>query len=267
MTAIPPPPAGKPKKKPGKLPPPPAPALRKAKTFVVKPWDDSGEGEKILIYARSGMGKTTLAAMAPGPVVFIGLDDGGRKIRHPQTKKQLNFIPGIETWQDVRDALQQTSLFDDCETIVIDTITVAEALALDHTLQHVKVGGKSADNVETYGYAKGYRHWYDTFKHIKSDCDALVRRGKNIIMVAQMVPSIMSDVISWCDHVFRIDYHAVVASKKKASSSSERCVFVHPEVHFKAKSRTLGPDCAVVTFSEPADDSIWSLLFGDDNDE
>ena len=85
------------------------------KTFQVAVWGSDNEGEKIIMYADSGMGKTTLASMLPTPT-FAGLDDGGRKIRHPITGEKLKNIPGIETFADFRAATQQQDLFNDYET-------------------------------------------------------------------------------------------------------------------------------------------------------
>jgi hypothetical protein len=267
--------------------PPPAPS-RVAKKFKVETWEGGKEGEKIILYAKSGMGKTTLAAMAPTPV-FIGLDDGGRKIRHPVTGEKLKRIPGIETFQDVRDALHQHDLFDDYETIVIDTATAMQHLGLTHTFATVR-GPKDhpiCTNIEQYGYHKGYRHLYDTMHLILGDLDPLVRKGKNVILICQMIQSrvsnpggedfiqdipdlqadpkanIEADYVSWADHVFKIDHHAVTATDGKAVASGGRVIRVHPEIHFEAKSRTLGPELAVVSFEDKTDDSIWQYLFGD----
>ena len=93
------------------------------KTFQVAVWDGAGEGEKIIIYADSGMGKTTLGSMLPTPV-FAGLDDGGRKIRNPITDEPLKNIPGIETFDDFRAVTQQVDLFNDYESYVVDTVTI-----------------------------------------------------------------------------------------------------------------------------------------------
>ena len=90
--------------KPGAATRPKPTANTSAKTFRIEKWDGTKSGEKIIIYGDHGRGKTTLASMAPKPV-FIGLDDGGRKLHHPITGEQLNYIPDVETFEDVRGAL------------------------------------------------------------------------------------------------------------------------------------------------------------------
>jgi len=268
------------------------------KTFQVATWDGAGEGEKIIGYADSGMGKTTLASMLPTPV-FAGLDDGGRKIRNPKTDEPLKNIPGIETFADFRVAVQQPDLLNDYETLVVDTGTILESWALNWVLENVLGGDNNTNrmkNIEQYGWGKGHRHLYDTMRLPLADFDALIRHGKNICILCQMqqvsianasgedylcdapklapkhgkqTPSIWGMWVEWADHVFRISNEGVVAAKDddkakiaKATSTGNRIINIHaPEVHYKAKSRSIPPRFPVVSFSDPADDSIWKFLF------
>ena len=296
-------------KKLTKAPPVPVSAKPKAakqqqqktvnKTFQVAVWDGSEEGEKIIIYADSGMGKTTLASMLPTPI-FAGLDDGGRKIRNPVTGELLKNIPGIETFADFRTATQQVDLFDDSESYVVDTGTILEPLALDWMLENILGGDNSNNcmrNIEHYGWGKGHRHLYDTMRLPLADFDTLIRRGKNVCILCQMqqvsiantsgedylcdapklapkhgkqTPSIWGMWVEWADHVFRISNEGIVAAKDdakakiaKATSTGNRIINVHaPEVHYKAKCRELiPPRFPVVSFDNPADSSIWRFLF------
>ena len=267
------------------------------KTFRVAVWDGAGEGEKIIIYADSGMGKTTLASMLPNPV-FAGLDDGGRKIRNPKTDEPLKNIPDIETFADFRAAVQQPDLFNDYETLVVDTGTILETLALGWMLEYVLGGENSTNrmrNIEQYGWGKGHRHLYDTMRLPLADFDTLIRRGKNVCVLCQMqqveishsggenflcdapklaiqhgkTPSIWGMWVEWADHVLKISNEGVIAAKDdkkskvaKATSTGNRIIHVHaPEVHYKAKSRSIPPRFSVVSFDNPADDSIWKFLF------
>ena len=289
-TTAPPPPAVK-KKKPPIPPPkimaPPPAAKRVAKTFTVQDWDGDAEGHGIILHGKYGMGKTNLAALAPTPVFIGGLDAGGSKIKHPVTGENLKVIPNVETFQDVRDVLHQVDLFDPYETVVIDTGTQLQHLGLIHTFETVKgTSNVTCKNIEQYGYHKGYRHLYDTMHRILGDLDPLVKRGKNVIVVCQSIQTkvsnpggedflrdtpdlqtdpkanVAADYMSWADHIFMIDHHNVTAEDKKAVATGGRVIRVHPEIHFEAKSRTLGPEYAVVAFEDKADDSIWQILFG-----
>ena len=255
-----------------------------AKSFTVAPWIGEGQGEKVIIYAPSGQGKTTLASMAPDPV-FIGVDDGGRKIHNPKTGQPVLHVPGVETFGDVR-AVLQSNVFSDHATVVIDTATMLQHWALPYmfaTIPHEK--GSTVKSIEGYGFGKGYRHLFDLMHTILVDCDRLVRVGKNIIIICQEAAtaetntsgenylksgpnlhhsdkaSVRKDYIEWADHVLRIGWEGAKVEDRKIAPVSGRVVSVYPDATFEAKSRTLGVDCAMVTFSSPSDDSIWSLLF------
>lgn len=273
--------------------PPTAPKARAtttvpAKNFEVKSWDCSGEGKRILIYAESGMGKTTLASLAPSPV-FIGVDDGGKLIVDEDGRK-LRHVPGINNFTDVRGALQQTSIYDNDKTVVIDQATYLQEWAVDHVLATItNEKGAKMDSIVRYGYGKGYQHLYDTMKLILQDADGLIRRGKNVIIIAQSAPHNIANATGddflregprlhsqkncniealyceWADHLFRIGYQFVAVSEKKATGTNTRAIFTDGEQYFRAKSRgnILGPEQAVVTFEDPTDDSIWQFLFGE----
>jgi hypothetical protein len=262
--------------------------------FSIKPWDGSKSGEKIILYAESGMGKTTLSSMAPNPV-FIGLDDGGRKILHPQTREPLNYIAKADgsmpdTFEEVR-AATQACLDMDCETLVVDTGTLYETKGEDFVLRTVPGPQNSkAVNMESFGYGKGYKHLYDAMKLPLLDFDKLVAAGKNVIIICQSVNNKVANpagedflrdeprlyhsrqysvLLAWCewaDHILRIAYQGTWVNKKnkqdqfgKATGDTTRIIQTKEEVYYKAKSRTLNEP--VISFANTDDDSLWRLMF------
>ena len=268
--------------------PPKAPKARAAtvvpaKNFKITTGERPTDGKKILIHADSGMGKTTLASLAPGPV-FIGLDNGGVGIK--EYHRVGDDDNPIETYLDVRAALQ-ADIYGEYETVNVDTATLLEEWAEQHVLDTITNDkSEKMDSIVKYGWSNGYKHLYDMMKLVLQDCDALIRKGKNVILIAQSTPhnvpnpggedfirqgprlvsrknaNIEALYCEWADHIFHIGYQFLnVDKKKKATGSGGRAIFVHPEPHFRAKSRTLGLDKAVVSFEDPTDDSIWQFLF------
>jgi hypothetical protein len=182
----------KPKPKTKRTPPKPAKAKTAPvrverpprKTFSVEEYNSDTDGKKVLIYAPSGMGKTTLASLAPKPV-FLALDKGLESTEAVDGPK-VKYIPQVENFWDVRDVLQQPELFDEYETVVIDHANVLEQLARPYmfaTIEHEK-GGR-VKNIEGYGWGKGYTYLVETMRLILTDLDELVRRGKNVVILAQ----------------------------------------------------------------------------------
>lgn len=278
-------------------PPPSRKATHKRKAFKVSTWTGSGEGEKVVGYGPSGVGKTSLFAMMPG-AVFIGVDDGGRRIRHPQTGEPLNAIRDAVTFQDVRDAIHQAGLIPKGGSLVIDTLTVLETLAEQYmfdTIPHEK-GGR-VHSIEGYGYGKGYTHLHETMRLLLQDLDGLVRRGVNVGLICQSMAirkanpggvdylydgpklshpsteknSVRLLVCEWADHVVNVAYRdqgqveaARGAKVGKAKGDTTRVVFTDPQPHFFAKSRTLQYDGDAISFEAADDDSLWFYLFPED---
>jgi len=271
-------------KLPTKMPHMPKPK----KKFEIQPWVGAAEGEKIIEYAITKMGKTTSASMAPEPT-FIGADDGGRKMVHPITGKRLNFVPGIDCYGDVRDALH-SNVFDSTGTVVVDTITYIEKWAEEYVLETIpkpkSQGGGKANNIHDYGYHEGFKHIQNMMGFLLCDFDRLVRKGVNVLLLAQettlkwktssvedflmagpdlhhsRTASVALPYMSWVDHIFRISYANQIVTKGKIAPVQERAIQVKADATFFAGSRSLPKEYDIVEFKEPADDSIWRLLFG-----
>lgn len=271
--------------------PGPKTKARTARAFSIKPWGGDGEGEKIVIYGESGMGKSTLALLAPG-AVFIGVDDGARKLRHPTTGQPVNAVMGIENFYDYLDAIAADGLFDGVQTVVIDTITMLEELSESYMFDTIKAEkGRSVTSIEGYGYGKGYRHALEVMTKILQDLEVrFVRKGINVILLAQESTATMANaegldflvagpklhhskqhssrlkLQEWADHVLRISFAQTLVSGndgatkgKVVGNNTDRVVNTAISRHYFAKSRTLTEP--VISFASPADDSLWQFMF------
>lgn len=282
-----------------KAPQPKTKPAHKTKTFTAAPWHGANEGEKVLVYSSFGKGKTTLVALAPDPR-YIGADDGGRKIKNGITGEHITHIPGIECFEDVRDALHQDDLWPTGSTVVLDTLTKIEEWSEAYVLATIATEkGALAKNLEAYGYNKGYKHCLDAMRLILQDLDALIRRGVNVILICQQQavrianaegadylqdgPKLYHNnqhstrllVCEWVDHIVQIDYLGQVVETEgnkttgKVTGSADRVIRVCPEnPSHVAKSRTLGnmkyedeTPITKVSFESPADDTLWQFIF------
>lgn len=229
------------------------------------------KGQRLVIYGSGGIGKTTLACMAPGPVAFIDVDES-LPILKSQLKQNGISIPehvNVTDWQSAISALQSDG-WEKIKTIVVDTVTKAEEMAIADTLKNVKrENNTSATSVESYGYGKGYTHVFETFMKLLAALDKHVREGRNVILVAhdctQTVPnpagldwiryeprlqnangkSIRHRVKEWADHVLFVGYDVNVnnegndkAKKGKGQGAGTRTLYTSELPTFMAKSRT-----------------------------
>lgn len=281
-----------PKGKPGLKPGVPSRKEHKPKSFNIALWTGEDEGEKIVLYGKSGIGKTTLASTAPNPV-FIGVDDGGRKITNPLTGDPIQVVSGVETFQDVRDALAQKNLFPKDCTIVIDTLSKMEELIQNHVIATTTVNGQRVTSFRKFGW-DGDRYTLDQIRLLLADLDQHTRVGRNAILLCQQGQikvanaegsdyledgpflqhrsdcSAREEVKQWADHVLRIGYLDLeVAVEKGAkagkvvSEDATRAVFSGGAQHFTAKSRPVNGRRIppVISFESEQDTSLWQYLF------
>lgn len=283
--------------KPKPLPLPSRSAPAPLKTFKITKLDGSGSGRKTVIYAREGMGKTTLAAMAPNPI-FVPLDGGARNIVDPRTGAPIQAVEGVTTYEDVRAALQQHDLYPAGSTVVIDTGTKLEELSEAYIIANYPTArGDKAKSMESYGWGKG-RLFVETFRLILQDCDSLIRKGVNVVFLMQEQAattlnaesldyiqagprlfhtknqeSSRAELLEWADDVLRLDYaetavaggQAAGKAGKIVSRDTTRVIFTQPARYFCAKNRTRpghDPLPDTVSFETAKDDSLWTFLFG-----
>jgi hypothetical protein len=257
-------------------PPPARPAGQASsrKAFAIERGVSNTRGHFVAIYGPGGIGKTTLASMAPNPV-FLDIEGGS---------SQLNVarIADIQMWDELLGALRDEALAE-FQTIVVDSLTRCEQLAVAHTLLTVpKDKGERARSVEDYGYGKGYQHVYETFLTLMPELDRHLRAGRNVVLIAHdcttSVPNPAGeDWIRWepmlqnpssgkasirlmvrnaVDHLLFLGYDVSVNRDGKASGSGTRTLYPCELPTFMAKSRTLRD---AMQFIE-GDPSIWNLL-------
>jgi len=234
--------------------------------------------QRIVLYGPGGIGKSSLAALAPGAVI-LDIEEGTHEL-------DVKRIEGIETFGELRACLQ-SDVLDGAQTIVLDSATKAEEMAIENTLRtipHEK--GHHVDNLEGYGFGKGYMHVYDTFLLLLQDLDRQIRSGRNVLLVAHEcidnVPnptgddwiryephlqsprsgkaSIRNRVVQWADHVLFVGYDVVTNKDGKGVGGGTRTIYPAEMPAHRAKSRALAP--MPLPFESAADDTVWQLMFG-----
>ena len=242
-------------------------------------------GERIILDGPGGIGKTTLSASAPGPVVFIDLDGSLPVLGSQLADYNLKVVSGVNTWAELRAAINSDG-WDEVKTIVIDSATKAEELASAWVLENVPhEKGNKVSRIEDYGYGKGYTYIYDTFILLLSDLERHGRAGRHVILVCHdciaNVPnpngddwiryeprlqnppsgksSIRLRVREWADHLLFLGYDIVVEDGK-AQGRGTRTIYPNELPHCMAKSRTLDEPIPL----EKGSTALWDKLFGTD---
>lgn len=239
----------------------PAPAPTGDKSFTVSAGKQV-RPLKVCIYGTGGIGKSELAANLSQlglKVLFFDLEAGTAAL-------DVQRAEGIESFDDLRNALHSEELCGQFDAIVIDSLTKAEELAVAWTLANVRhEKGHLVTSIEGYGFGKGTVHVYETFLTLIGDLDAQARRGRHVITIAHEcvanVPnpagedwiryeprlqspasgksSIRHRIKEWADHLLYIGYDTHVTDDGKGVGSGSRCIYPTEMPTYWAKSRTL----------------------------
>ena len=265
---------------------PPAPPSRPSRGPSVRFGPiQSKSGHRVVIFGPGGVGKTTIAALAPGPVAFFDLDESlGRLASQLPGDVKVQVVDCEQAWEPLRLTLRSDG-WDSIRTIVIDSATKAEELAVLWTLANIphEKEGVVIRRLEDYGYGKGFQHTYETFLGLLVDLDVHARAGRNVILVSHdttaTVPnpagedwlryeprlqhtasgkaSIRLRTKEWADHLLFLGYDIDVKDGR-GKGSGTRTIWPVERPHCMAKSRTLAEP---IPF-ERHDRSLWEAMFG-----
>lgn len=213
--------------------------------------------------------------------LFLDIGDGTRFL----DVKRLTPSEGLDSWESLRAALHEPSLWKDFNCVVLDDLTKAEELAAAWVVANVKKkDGSFASSIEGFGYGTGYGHLYETFLLLLNDLDSHIRAGRHVVCIAHectaRVPnpsgenfiryeprlqspdsgknSIRLRVKEWCDHLLFVGYDVYVSDDGKAKGSGSRTIYCSEMPTHMAKSRTLSEP----TPYEKGSVETWQRLFG-----
>ncbi|HFR3844673.1 ATP-binding protein [Streptococcus suis] len=128
--------------------------------------------QRVVIYGPEGIGKSSLAAQFPNPL-FIDTEgstdnmDVARADKPTSWTMLMNHIAFVKSNPTI------------CQTLVIDTIDWAEALALQYICaQHNKSG------IEDFGWGSGYTYLIEEIGRLLDRLQELVELGINVVLTA-----------------------------------------------------------------------------------
>lgn len=215
---------------------------------------------RILLYGTEGIGKSTFASQCPAPI-FLGAEDGTAHL-------DVVRFPSPQNWDDMRAAVQ-TLVADEHQykTLVVDTVDWAEPLLWDFICRRDK-----KQNIEDYGYGKGYQAALDEWRIFLSQLEKLREKNINVLLLGHSQLKLFKNpegedfdryelklnlkagglIKEWCDAVLFARHEMDATKDKKTNrvrgiSTGARLLHSEKTAAYDAKNRFNLP--AVMTFS------------------
>lgn len=130
---------------------------------------------RAVVYGPEGCGKSTFAASAPGSIIVD--TEGGTSFL------DCSRTPRAESFADVMkylDALATES--HDFKTVAVDTLDALEPLVYKAII--AEANSPKIQNVEDFGYGKGYVAAADKWRLFLSVLDKIATKGVNVVLLA-----------------------------------------------------------------------------------
>lgn len=108
--------------------------------------DFGNEKFSMIVYGAPGVGKTTLAASAPKPILF-DLDKGVRRVKaehRPMTSR-------VDTYEELLNDLKSEAV-KDCDTVIIDTGGALISLMQDYAMRKDPVNRTKSGTISQKGF-------------------------------------------------------------------------------------------------------------------
>lgn len=242
----------------------------------------TAEFEKVVIYGPGKIGKSELASHLSKVGVEPMFLDIGSSTGHIKTNRVSS--EELATWEDLRSALHDESLWSKYGAVVIDDLTKAEEMAANWVVRNIPhPKNKPIRTIEDYGWGDGLAFVYDAFLLLLGDLDSHIRNGRHVVCIAHEctapVPnpggddwiryeprlqspksgksSIRHRVKEWSDHIFFIGYDTHVTEDGKGQGAGTRTIYTSEMPTHWAGSRIIN---SPIPYSRGSAE-LWERLF------
>lgn len=206
--------------------------------------------QRVIIYGPEGVGKSTLAAGFPSPVL-LDTEQGSSHIDVARLD--------CRSYGDVINAVEELKQGGHgFQTVIIDSIDWCERLLVDAFLKdHNKRSNASLKSIEDFGYGKGYKMIEPVAMDLLSRLNTLMSAGMNVVLVGHSrrvkfeMPETAGSydkhelnlskfvaplVKEWADAMIFCNF-VVTVQDGKGHGGNQRMVYTSPSAPWEAKNR------------------------------
>lgn len=204
---------------------------------------------KVVIYGPEGIGKSTFASKFPDPL-FIDTEGGTSNL-------DVRRIKCSKSWDEllliVKEIIKNPTI---CKTLVLDTADWSETMCINAVTEKYR-----KNNIEDFGYGKGYTYLLDEYTRLLSLFDELIEVGINVVITAHAKPrkfelpeeqgafdryemkltrQVAPVIKEWCDALFFVNYKIYVVTTEnntKKAQGGKRVLYTTHNPTYDAKNR------------------------------
>lgn len=220
--------------------------------------------QKVVIYGPEGIGKSSLGAKFPDPVIID--TEGGTA--HMDVRR----IDKPQSWEELLSIIKEVAATPGiCKTLVIDTADWAEQLVTAYLCAKYK-----QNSIESFGYGKGYTYLAEEFARLLSACDLVIAAGIHVVITAhakmrkfeqpdemgaydrwemKLSKQVAPLLKEWCDHLFFCNYQTFVVTSDndtKKAQGGKRVIYTSHHPAWDAKSRVSLPEIVDLNYKNIA---------------
>lgn len=123
----------------------------------ITPVQSAAQRMSVLLWGGSGVGKTTLACTMPGKKLLVNFDPDGPASVSDRDDVDVADLSGVkagivEQFKNADNVLGIKSVMDTYDTIIIDSLTNAQHMAVMHAVANVKGATIERPSLQGYGH-------------------------------------------------------------------------------------------------------------------
>ena len=205
--------------------------------------------KKIVIYGPEGIGKSTFASQFPDPL-FIDTEGGTSNLDVRRIKCNKSWDELISVVKEIHENPHI------CKTVVLDTADWSESLCINAVCDKYR-----KNNIEDFGYGKGYTYLVDEYAKLLSLLDQLIEVGINVVVTAhsklkkfelpeeqgafdryemKLSRQVAPLIKEWSDALFFVNYKIYIVTtenNKRKAQGGKRVLYTTHNPTYDAKNR------------------------------